>query len=197
MTTIRLIVAVVLCGLAMFFWTSLAHMALPLGHAGIRELPNEQKVLTSLQTDLGNESALYLFPGLGAGENPTREQEKQAMEHYAEKLASNPSGVLIYHPAGSRPLAFGKSLAIEFVTEFLETLLVLFLLLQTRITSFGGRVGFVFVAGILAAIATNVSYWNWYGFPTTYTVCYMLIQMIGFLCVGLVAGLVFPRRQID
>ena len=192
-----MILAIILGGLAMFLWTSIAHMALPLGHAGMRELPNEEKVLASLQADIGNESALYFFPGLGVGDNPTREREKEAMDHYAEKLANNPSGMMIYHPAGSRPLAFGKSLVIEFITEFLETILVLFLLAQTSISSFGGRVGFVCVAGVLAAIATNVSYWNWYGFPTTYTGSYMIIQIVGFLCIGLVAGLVLRTRPVD
>ena len=62
-----------------------------------------------------------------------------------------------------------KLLTIEFATELLEAILAVFLLAQTRIASFGGRVGFVFVAGILAAIATNVSYWNWYGFSPAST----------------------------
>ena len=35
MTTTRIILAGVLGGIAMFIWTSIAHMATPLGHAGI------------------------------------------------------------------------------------------------------------------------------------------------------------------
>jgi len=84
------------------------------------------------------------------------------MKQIAAKAASGPSGLLMYHP--TRPFTFGKWMGIEFGTELLEAILVVFLLGQTRIASFAGRVGFVFVAGILAAIATNVSYWNWYGF---------------------------------
>jgi len=34
-----------------------------------------------------------------------------------------------------------------------------------RMLSFTSRLGFTVVAGVLAAIGTNVSYWNWYGFP--------------------------------
>jgi hypothetical protein len=67
-------------------------------------------------------------------------------------------------------------------------------LAQTRIVTFAGRVGFVLVVGILAAITTNVSYWNWYGFPGAYTASYMLIQIIGFLLVGVVAALLLPKR---
>jgi hypothetical protein len=194
MTTTRIILAGVLGGIAMFIWTSLAHMVLPLGHAGIRELPNEEKVLAALQTVLGDNSGLYLFPGLGVGDHPTREQEKEAMTHYSEKLANNPAGILLYHRAGARSLAMGRWLTIEFLTELLEAILVVFLLAQTRIGSFGGRVGFVFVAGILAAIATNVSYWNWYGFPKRYIAAYMFTQIVGFLCIGLVAALVLRRK---
>ncbi|MEY2490334.1 MAG: hypothetical protein QOC70_2276 [Verrucomicrobiota bacterium] len=195
MTTTRIILAGVLGGIAMFFWTSIAHMFLPLGHAGIRELPNEQAVLAALQTGLGDKDGLYHFPGLGVGDNPTHEQQKEAMTHYEEKLAANPSGLLVYHPVGSRPMAMGKWLTIEFATELLEALLAVFLLAQTRIVAFGGRVGFVFVAGILATIATNVSYWNWYGFPCVYTAAYMFIQIVGFLCIGLVAALVMKSQK--
>jgi hypothetical protein len=60
--------------------------------------------------------------------------------------------------------------------------------------SFAGRVGFALVAGVPAAIATNVSYLNWYGFPGVYTASYILIEMIGFLVVGIVAGLVLRKR---
>ena len=55
------------------------------------------------------------------------------------------------------------------------------LLSQTRLTTFASRLGFVLVMGILATIATNVSYWNWYGFPATYTAAYMTTGVVGFI----------------
>src|SRR5438552_7143186 len=109
----RTLAAGILGGVAMFIWTSIAHMVLPLGEAGVREIPNEQAALAPLQQNIGNQSGLYLFPGLGIGQNPTREQRKEAMKHVAEKYASNPSGFLVYHPPG-RPLTLGKWLAVEF-----------------------------------------------------------------------------------
>ena len=178
----------------MFIWTSIAHMFLPLGEAGIREIPNEAAVLDAMKSNIGENRGLYIFPGYGLGRNATRQEKSEAMKHAGEKYANNPSGILMYHPPG-RPLTMGKWLGIEFGTELVESMLVVFLLAQTRVSSFSGRVGFVFVAGILAAIATNVSYWNWYGFPSVYTVSYMSIQVIGFLCVGLVAGLLLRKTS--
>ncbi len=86
----RIILAGVLGGIAMFVWTSIAHMALPLGEAGITEIPNEQVVLTAMQTNIGEKPGLYIFPGFGLGPNPIREQKREAMRRSSEKLAHNP-----------------------------------------------------------------------------------------------------------
>jgi hypothetical protein len=190
--TKRYFIAGVLGGVAMFIWSSIAHMALPLGEAGISEIPNEQAVLAALQSNLGDKPGLYLFPGLGLGPNATRQQKHEAMQHMAESYAKNPSGILAYQPPG-RPLNMGKLLSVEFATELLEALLAVFLLAQTRLAAFGARVGFITVAGILAAIATNVPYWNWYSFPCVYTASYMFTQVVGFLCAGIVAALVLKN----
>jgi len=146
-----------------------------------------------MQSNIGEQSGLYIFPGLGVGKNATRQEKSEAMKHMAEKFAANPFGILMYHAPGLR-FEFGKRLGIEFATELLEAILVVFLLAQTRIVSFAGRVSFVLTAGILAAIATNVSYWNWYGFPSVYTASYMLIQIVGFFCIGVVAAVALRNR---
>jgi hypothetical protein len=185
----------ILAGIVMFVWTSIAHMTLPLGEAGIREIPNESAVLSAMQSNIDGQTGLYIFPGTGVGKNATRDEKNEAMKHMTEKMAVNPSGILMYHPPG-RPFRIGKWLGIEFSTELLEAILVVFLLAQTRIVSFAGRIGFVVVAGILAAITTNVSYWNWYGFPTVYTASYMFIQIVGFFLVGVVAALILRKRAL-
>jgi hypothetical protein len=189
----KILLTGILGGIVMFVWTSIAHMALPLGEAGIREIPNESAVLSAMQSNIGDQTGLYIFPGPGVGKNATRQEKNDAMKHMVEKIAANPSGILMYHAPG-RPFTIGKWLGIEFGTDLLEAILVVFLLTQTRIVSFAGRVGFVVAAGILAAITTNVSYWNWYGFPCVYTASYMFIQIVGFFLVGIVAALILPKR---
>ena len=189
----RILLAGILGGIAMFIWTSIAHMALPLGEAGINEIPNESAVLDAMKSSMGDKTGLYIFPGLGIGKDATHEQKSEAMKQMQQRIATNPSGILMYHPPG-RPFGFGKSLAVEFSTEVLQAILVIWLLAQTRIESFGGRVGFVVIAGILAAITTNVSYWNWYGFPSVYTISYILIEIVGFALVGIVAAMLLRKR---
>jgi len=192
--TTRIIIAGVLGGIAMFIWTSIAHMALPLGDAGVREIPNEPGLLPLMQTILDQQDGLYVFPGLGLGSNPTKQAKQEAMKHMAERYAHNPSGLLVYHSPG-RSLAMARLLSVEFVTELVEAFLAVFLLAQARLTGFGARFGFVLLVGIIAGISTNVSYWNWYGFPAVYTVAYVFIQIVGFACVGIVAALVLGRAS--
>ena len=91
----------------MFIWTSIAHMALPLGEAGINEIPNESAVLSAMQSNMGDKTGLYIFPGLGVGKNATREEKSEAMKQMQQKIAANPSGILMYHPPG-RPSDLGK-----------------------------------------------------------------------------------------
>ena len=191
--TTRAFLAAILGGIAMFIWSFIAHDLLPLGEVGMREFQDETAMLDALKTNLGDARGLYHFPGHKAGPNATRQEKNDAMKRAMEKVASGPSGMLLYHP--TREFSFGKLLGVEFATELLEAILVVFLLTQTRIESFAGRVGFVFLAGILAAIATNIPYWNWYGFPSRYTAAYMSIEIIGFLCVGLIAALVLRNRS--
>ena len=183
----RSVLAGLLGGLAMFVWTSVAHMLLPLGEIGIREMPNETAVLAVMHASLGEAAGFYFFPGTGLGPDAGREQKHAAMQQYGQKLAANPSGILIYHPPGAQPMTPGQ-LGIEFLTELLECLLAAALLARTRLAGWIARAGFVTAAGVLAALATNVSYWNWYGFPGSYTAGYMTTQIVGFLCAGLVIG---------
>src|SRR4029079_18851350 len=189
----RILFAGITGGIVMFVWTSVAHMSLPLGEAGIDEIPNEPALLGAMQSSIGDRTGLYIFPGLGVGKNATRKEKSEAMKQMQQKIAANPSGILMYHPPG-RPFVFGKALAIEFSNEVLQATLVIWLLAQTRIGSFAGRVGFVFIAGILAAITTNVSYWNWYGFPGVYTASYILIEIVVSALVGVVAAMLLRRR---
>jgi hypothetical protein len=179
------LLAAVLGGLAFFLWSFVAHDLLPLGKAGIKEVPNEQTVLDSMKANMP-EDGLYLLPGLGVPENATRAQQSAAMEARMHKVETGPSGLLAYH--ASLNFSFGKALVVELGTNMFQILLAVILLGQTSLVSFTARWRFITVAGILAGISTNVSYWNWYGFPGNYTLAYICTVAMGFVFAGLVAA---------
>jgi hypothetical protein len=179
------LLAGVLGGLAFFFWSFVAHDVLPLGKAGIKEISNEQAVLSSMKANMPEEG-LYLLPGLGLPENATRAQQSAAMEARMHKVETGPSGLLAYHPALN--FSFGRALGVELGTNTLQVLLAVILLGQTSLVSFVARWRFITITGVLAALSTNISYWNWYGFPGSYTLAYVCTVAMGFVFAGLVAA---------
>jgi len=172
----RILTASLLGAVAMFLWTFVAHMALPLGEAGVRQIDNEGPLLTNMGTTV-KDQGLYLFPNMP----PNNDQAA-----YYKKIASAPSGMLIYFP--TRDFSFGQTLGIEFLTQLAQVLLGVWLLSMTRFSTFASRLGFFTVLGLLAAITTNVSYWNWYGFPAVYTLGVMVTTVMSFVCAGVVAA---------
>ena len=181
----KLLLAALLGAVAIFLWEFVAHMFTPLGEAGMDYLPSEETVSSSLQSAIGGKAGMYMFPTAGLTVNSSREEKQKAMERITEEIKTKPSGLLIYKPAGTE-FNFAKNLAVQFVTDLVKAVLVLALLAHTRLASFGRRVGFVVLAGVLAAIVTNIPYWNWYGFDGSYTMSQVLMEIIGFFCAGLV-----------
>ncbi len=177
----------IVAGVAMFFWMSIAHMVLPFGTIGVNQVPDDPAFVDAMKTSLGGAAGLYLFPSMGVPTNASRAEMRAAMDKYSAKLASNPSGVLIYNPPGMKVFT-PSQLGTEFFVELLEAVLAVWLLTRTRLAGFGGRVAFVAVLGLVAILTTNISYWNWYHFPTNYTLGYMATQWLGYLVAGIVAA---------
>jgi len=189
----RIFLAGLLGGIGMFFWTFAAYTLLPLGNIGIRSLPDEAAVLRVLQHSIAEHSGAYLFPGFRQSSNPSDKKAEGAGDP-AAIVARYPSGILIYNAAGTRPFEWFRWLFVDFVIELAEVVIAVFLLGLTRLTTFVARVSFVLLIGVVVGIATNLSYWNWFGFPWNYTLGLMFIQVVGFLSAGLIAALVLRKQ---
>ncbi len=192
MSSTKVLVAAVLGAIAMFLWTAVAHMATPLGRVGIREIPNEQAVLAQMQATIGAQRGFYFFPRMGVPPDAPSEQQRAAMNNYQAILDKNPSGILIYKPAGEKMMTGGQ-LGAEFGMQFLETLFLAILITMAGVRSVGASVGVGTLVGLIAAISTNGSYWNWYGFPANYTFAAMFVELLKYVIAGIVIGLVAKK----
>lgn len=160
----------------MYFWIFIAHMVTPLGEAGLKQIDNEEPLLTATKSAMPV-AGTYIFPRMNSAND---------MEAQTKKIATGPSGFLIYFPA--REFNFGQSLAIEFATELVAVTLGMWLLSFTRLSSFAGRLGFFVILGVCVAAANNVSFWNWYGLSGTYVAAQIFTGVVGYACAGMVAG---------
>jgi hypothetical protein len=180
----RILIAGVLGGIAMFIWASIAHVATPLATAGLQPLPNETATVAALHQQLGDKGGLYFFPYASGTDSKT-------MAAQEAKLKVGPSGLLAYQgptPSG----AFGRQLAVELALEVVESLLTAAVLVFAA--TFGARMGLAVAIGAIAAMATNFSYWNWYGFSDAYTLANAFTELVKFVVAGAVIALVLRGR---
>ena len=174
----RIIIAGVLGAIAMFVWTSIAHVATPLASWGISKMPGEAVVLTAMKAGIGDKAGLYFFPWVDP-------QDPKVMEKSAELMKTNPAGFVIYEPAGAG-MHIGPMLIKEFAKELVQSLIAALLLSFAALGMYWKRVGFVALIGGFAVAGTDVSYWIWYGFPFSYTLGAIIIEFVGAVAAGLV-----------
>jgi hypothetical protein len=183
---LRILLAGFAGAVAMFVWTSIAHMATPLGQIGIQAVANDD-VVTPLQTATGDKPGLFFFPSVNMA-------DPNDMAAYDKKTQAMASGIVIYHPAGQGIGMSATTLVAEFVKELALCLIAAFLLTLTALVSYAARVGFLALVGLSGVLTTNVSYLIWYGYPLDYTLAYMTIEFVGALAAALaIAAIVRPR----
>jgi hypothetical protein len=112
---------------------------------------------------------------------------KEDMDAWSEKYRTSPAGIMIYKPQGGEMMP-PSMLITELITNILAALIAAFLL-SRALGGLGGILGkavFVSLFGLFAGVEIDLSYWNWYGFPTSYTLSYIAQHVIGWFLAGLV-----------
>ena len=171
----RILLAAILGGLAMFAWSSAAHMS-PLGMIGIQVMPREILIVDTLASGAGFREGLYVYPAEAAAAGPQRA-----------------SGLLLYHPANVFAM-MPQQIAAELIKEIVQAGLLAFLMLQIA-GRFVSRVRFAAAAGLMVALTTNGSYAIWYGMPMSYTLTSMGIEFAGYVIAGAVIAWLLSRFE--
>jgi hypothetical protein len=172
----RILIAGVLGCLAMYVWATIAHLS-PLATIGVRAMPNEPVVVAALKLNLGDQRGTYVFPMQTPGGDTSK---------------TTPQGVLAYTPdapAGVSP----RQLGVEFGLELVESLLMAGVAALAA-AGFGRRLGIAVLVGLIAAMTTNASYWNWYGFGLDYTLATGFVELMKYVVAGVVIAAILGRR---
>ncbi len=186
----KILIGGVVAGILVFIWGAVSHTVLPLGHVGLKDLPAEDVVLTSLKKSI-TEPGLYTFPGMDRDKSGDVSSEEMAAAKV--KYEAGPTGMLLYQPQGRAGMTM--QLVIEFITNVLGGLIAA-LLVSLTAAGFGARVLCVMLMGLFGWLAIDVSYWNWYRFPLDFTGAAAAEQVIGWLIAGVaIAAIVKPSSD--
>ena len=192
--TKKIIIGGVVAGLATFMWGAISHMVLGLGEIGIKQFSNEAPLLAALQANI-KEPGFYFFPGMDQSPNQSKEQKAASMKAWNDKYLAGPRGILVYHRDGEQPMS-PKQFLVQLGAQIGIAIIAAIVLAQaTSLSCYFGRVSLVFLLGLLPFFTIGVPYWNWYGFPTAFTLAELADRLISFLVAGLVlAAMVKPAN---
>jgi hypothetical protein len=179
-------------GVILFVWSFLAWTVLPLHTSSLREIPNEEAVVSALKPALPSRGVYMLRhnPGMGA--------EKAAQDAWIEKIKQGPTGLIFYDPNGSDPMMVGQMVT-GLIIDILSALVVAWLLTRSTALS-ASYLSRVMFCGIFAIFVTTFDYlsmWNWMGYPGDFTTGLVVDALIAWLLAGLgIAAIVkAPKAQ--
>jgi hypothetical protein len=178
----RIIIAALVGGIVFFIWSAIAHMLLPLGTMGLKNLPNENVVVDALRENVKS-SGMYFFPGMT--------NDRNAM---AAAMSRGPSGLLIY-TAGGVPMMDPMQLLSELVTNIIAAFfasVIVALVGGTQIR----RTLVVAIMGAFGWVSLLLSYWIWYHYTTAYILGEGITEVVGWFLAGLVIAWIVPPRVV-
>lgn len=172
----RILVAGVLGGIVLYLWGWISWAVLPWHNSTMPDLPNEDAVMEVMKNSI-TQTGVYQFPGMMKANEPA----------WMEKFQRGPSGTLFYTAEGRNPMA-ASTFVVGFILALIEALLAAWLLSCATgwQSSYGRRVGFMALLGILGALVSHISAWNWMFFPAGYSHVMALDLVIGSTLAGLV-----------
>ncbi len=179
----------ILGGLLVFIWSAFAHMVLPIGEMGINGIPNsEDAVLTAMKSNI-QQPGVYLMPGIDMSRKPTSAE----MSAVYAKMEAGPTAFLVYHPTGEKVMTPGQLIR-QALFDILCGLIAAFIISAT-VASLATRGLMITLMGLFAWIAISLPYWNWYRFPTSFTIGEGLDNVIGWLLGGFLIAWLIQRAE--
>ncbi len=175
----RVLVAALIGGVVMLLWGAVAHMALGLGNAGIRQPVAEDVVLGSLHQGLGMAAGVYILPSV----DPAKLADPAVTKAYSERAKASPYAWIVYMPQGDDMMQMGPQLGRQWASDTLGALALAFVM---GLSAFGfrKRLCIAAAAALFAWLTSMVPYWNWYRFPLDFTLAALVEQVIGWLLAG-------------
>lgn len=184
---VRVVLAAIVGGLLMFVWGAVSHMVLPFERDALKPLPNEAAFVAGVGNDVA-QPGMYYFPWLDTAKATPAQQEA-----WKQRVASGPSGLMIYRPSGGEAMS-PRQLVTEFASNVLAALFGAALLVQLG-GGIGRRVLSMAAIGVAAWLSISVSQWTWYGFSTSFLLGDLADQFGGWLLAGIgMSMLIRPKR---
>jgi len=181
----QILLSTILGGFAMFVFGAVFWMN-PLPMNAFVDPKDDVAVQESLQVNM-EKTGTYFVPGV--------HQERAVHE---EKAKTGPVALVHYVREGMGPYAMGKMMGLGLVQQFLSALILTLLMksVLSSLTTYGARVRFSVVVGLIAAVFIDGGNMIWWFQSLAFTLFTGLFHVLAFTIAGLVIAR-FIRPEIE
>lgn len=186
----RIAITGLIGGIVFFVWGAIAHMMLPIGTMGMK-LPTDQQATLSSIASTTQGAGVYMYPSIA----PDKWNDEAAVKAFNDANKDSAYAFVIYQPGGNPAHAnMAPNLIKQFVFDTLSALVVAFVLALGAF-GFAKRVFIATALGAFSWLTVSVPYWNWYLFPTDFTVGNLLEQVLGWMLAGVAMAWWLGRQR--
>ena len=176
----RTILAAIAGGAALFLWSFLSWVVLPIHSRTISQIPQEEAVIWTMHSNI-TAPGVYFFPGLDAA----GQKDPAAMAAWTEKYERGPIGFIVYSPAGNTPFNPG-ALAFSFLIGIFSAGIGIWLFHRSTAIESGyfAGVSFFGMIGILICLAVYLQEWIHMKYPLAYSLAFCTDAVVGWFLMG-------------
>lgn len=163
-----LLIGTVVTAIVIMVWQTLSNAVIPWHMATMREFTNNDAVVQAIRAS-APENGVYFSP-----------------QGVLASVAMTPDLV-------DKSTLIGPMLGKQFVINLVVAFLLALLVLRLRPTTAVGTATGLATAGLAAAVLTQLSNWNWYGFALPWSLVNVADHTIQFFLAGLVLAALLKR----
>jgi len=172
----RNVIAAVVAGIIMLIWGFVSWTILPWHNTDVHAFADQASTM-QVMLDNAPRSGIYTIP---ANQADYTQNEPAAFVN----VLKNGYGA-----------GMGEMMGVGLIGNILMAYLAILLLSKTAGLNYSQKVAFIGLIGLLIGVAASFPYWNWFGFPTGYSLVNIIDTVITWVLAGLVIGKLVPSNS--
>ncbi len=156
-------------GIVVFLWLMVSWMVLPMHKTVINKFAEPSEVSSTIMR-YAPQDGVYVIPSMEEGATAKEDQPF----------------ILVNIRRGVNFKDMTRSIITGVITQMIAAFFITYLLLQAKSMKYWNRVWFVTLIGLIVGILSMIPNWNWWHFPTAWTILGIFDLVVGWFLGGLV-----------